>query len=95
VTLTNRDMADLFEKSATILEIKGENIHRVLSYRRAGETIRELPRDLRAIAAEGTLTEIPNIGKTLAEKITEMLETGKLEFMKNSRQKSPSVWWTW
>ncbi len=80
MTLTNRDMADLFEKSATILEIKGENIHRVLSYRRAGETIRELPRDLRAIAAEGTLTEIPNIGKTLAEKITEMLETGKLEF---------------
>lgn len=80
MTLTNRDIADIFENVATLLEIKGEIIHRVLSYRRAGETIRELPRDLRAIAAEGTLTEIPNIGKTLAEKIVEMLETGKLEF---------------
>ncbi|MBZ0279181.1 MAG: DNA polymerase/3'-5' exonuclease PolX [Anaerolineae bacterium] len=80
MTLTNRDIADIFENVATLLEIKGEIIHRVLSYRRAGETIREMARDLRAIAAEGTLTEIPNIGKTLAEKIVEMLETGKLEF---------------
>src|SRR5689334_11203542 len=63
-----------------MLEIKGEIIHRVLSYRHAAESIRELPRDLRSFAAEGTLTEIPMIGKTLAEKITEMLETGQLEF---------------
>ncbi|MBL8162934.1 MAG: DNA polymerase/3'-5' exonuclease PolX, partial [Anaerolineae bacterium] len=78
--LTNRQIADIFEKVAVLLEIKGEIIHRVLSYRRAGETIRDLPRDLRAIAAEGTLTELPNIGETLAAKINEMLDTGKLEF---------------
>ncbi len=78
--LTNRDIADRFEKIAVMLEIKGEIIHRVLSYRRAGESIRELPRDLRAIAAEGGLTDLPNIGDTLAAKITELLETGKLEF---------------
>ena len=78
--LTNREIADIFEKVATLLEIKGEIIHRVLSYRRAGETIRDLPRDLHAIAAEGTLTEIPGIGDTLATKITEMLETGTLQF---------------
>ncbi len=80
MSLTNREIADLFEKVATMLEIKGEIIHRVLSYRRAGETIRELPRDLHAIAAEGTLTDIPGIGDTLAAKITEMLETGELQF---------------
>ena len=80
MTLTNREIADVFEKVATMLEIKGEIIHRVLSYRRAGETIRELPRDLHAIASEGTLTDIPGIGDTLAAKISEMLETGKLQF---------------
>ena len=79
-TLTNREIADIFERVSDMLEIRGDIIHRVLSYRRASETIRELPRDLRAIAAEGTLTELPNIGKTLAEKIEEMLETGELEF---------------
>ena len=80
MSLTNREIADIFEKVATLLEIKGEIIHRVLSYRRAGETIRELPRDLHAIAAEDKLTDIPGIGDTLAAKITEMLETGKLQF---------------
>jgi len=80
LSLTNRQIADVFDTVADMLEIKGEIIHRILSYRRAAESIRELPRDLRTIATEGTLTEIPAIGKTLAEKITELLETGKLEF---------------
>lgn len=80
MTLSNREIADIFEKVADMLLIKGEIIHRVLSYRRAGETVRELPRDLRAIAAEDRLMEIPNIGKTLATKIEEMLQTGQLDF---------------
>lgn len=71
MTLTNRDIADLFERISDLLEIKGEIIHRVLSYRRASESIRDVPRDLRVIAREGGLTDIPGIGKTLAEKIEE------------------------
>lgn len=89
MTLTNREIADIFTTIADMLEIKGEIIHRVLSYRRAGETIHELPRDLHAIAAEGTLTDIPNIGKTLAEKITEMLDTGKLGFYEKLKVEVP------
>jgi DNA polymerase (family 10) len=88
--LTNRQIADIFEKVAVLLEIKGEIIHRVLSYRRAGETIRDLPRDLRAIAAEGALTELPNIGETLAAKINEMLDTGKLEFYERLTAEIPA-----
>lgn len=89
MSLTNRDIATIFENVSTMLEIKGEIIHRVLSYRRAAETIRDLPRDLRAVAAEGTLTELPNIGDTLAAKITEMLETGQLQFYERLKQEIP------
>lgn len=78
-TLSNREIVDIFETVADILQLKGEIIHRVLSYRRAAESIRELPRDLHAIAADGTLKDIPGIGDTLASKINEMLETGKLD----------------
>lgn len=88
-TLTNREIADIFAKVADMLEIRGDIIHRVLSYRRASETIRDLPRDLHAIAAEGGLTELPNIGKTLAEKIEEMLNTGELEFYNRLAQEIP------
>ena len=78
--ITNRQIADLFDTIADMLEIKGENIHRVLAYRRAAESIRDYPRDLRVVAAEGGLADLPNVGKVIAEKIEELLETGKLEF---------------
>ncbi len=78
--LTNREIAEIFEKCANLLQLKGESIHRYLAYQRAAETIRELPRDLHAISAEKGLVDLPNIGKTLAEKIDEMLTTGKLTF---------------
>jgi DNA polymerase (family 10) len=78
--MRNRDIAQIFENIADLLEIKGESIHRVLAYRNAGQVIREISRDLSAIYAEGKLTEINGIGSTLAEKIEELLTTGKLEF---------------
>lgn len=87
--LTNREMADIFETMADMLEIKGEVIHRILSYRRAAETIRELPRDLRAISAEGRLTDLPNIGKTLADKINEMIETDQLQALEKLKAEIP------
>lgn len=80
VRLTNRDIAEVFENIADLLEIKGESVFRVLAYREGAQTIRDLPRDLSAIHAEGKLTELPNIGATLAEKIEELLTTGELNF---------------
>lgn len=80
MSLTNREIADYFETIAHLLEIKGENIHRVLAYRNGADSIRDLPRSLEAIYADGELETVPNIGKTLAEKIEELLTTGKLEF---------------
>ncbi|MDE2636975.1 MAG: DNA polymerase/3'-5' exonuclease PolX [Chloroflexota bacterium] len=80
MSLSNREIADIFERCADMLQIRGDNIHRVLSYRRASETIRAVPRDLRVIASEGGLTDLSYIGKTIAAKIDEMLESGELDF---------------
>ncbi len=89
MALTNREIAETFETVADMLQIRGDVIHRVLSYRRAAETIRDLPRDLRAISAEDGLTDLPGIGKTLADKIDEMLATGDLEFYRRLAQEIP------
>jgi DNA polymerase (family 10) len=80
VSITNREIADTFETVADMLQIKGENIHRVLAYRNASLSIRELGRDIHVIATEGGLEAIPFIGETLASKIQEMIDSGKLEF---------------
>jgi DNA polymerase (family 10) len=87
--LTNRQIASIFATVADMLEIKGESIHRVLAYRRAAETIRELPRDINAIYEEGTLTDLPHIGETLADKIEEMLTTGELGFFNRLAEEIP------
>ena len=89
MSLSNREIAQIFERCSDMLQIRGDNIHRVLSYRRAAETIRSLPRDLRAISAEGGLTSLSNIGKTIAAKIDEMLESGELEFYNRLRAEVP------
>ena len=89
MSLSNRDMADIFSRCADMLQIRGDNIHRVLSYRRAAETIRAVPRDLRVIAGEGGLTDLSYIGKTIAAKIDEMLETDQLEFYERLRAEVP------
>ena len=89
MNLSNRDIANIFERCADMLQIRGDNIHRVLSYRRAAETIRMVPRDLRVISAEGGLTDLSNIGKTIAAKIDEMLETGDLDFYNRLKSEVP------
>lgn len=78
--MNNKSIAKLFYDVANLLEIRGDNIHRVLSYRRAAETIDELSRPLSDISAAGELVSLSGIGKTLAEKIDEILSTGELDF---------------
>ncbi len=90
MAVTNRQIADVFETVADLLQLKGENIHRILAYRNAAESIRELPRDLAAVAAENKLESIPNVGATLAEKITEMLTTGQLTFYEKLKAEIPA-----
>ncbi|MBE2223658.1 MAG: hypothetical protein IAF02_19105, partial [Anaerolineae bacterium] len=87
--MKNREVADMFYKVADMLAIRGDIIHRVLSYRRAAESIEALGRDINQIYAEGTLTDIPGIGKTLADKIEEMLTTGHLEFYERLSEEIP------
>lgn len=87
--MNNMQIAQVFSDVAELLSIRGDNVHRVLAYRRAAEAVGDLGRDINQIYAEGGLTEIPGIGKTLADKIEEMLTTGQLEFYNRLAQELP------
>ncbi len=78
--MNNREVVEMFERVANMLAIRGDQIHRILAYRRAAESVAALGRDINQVYAEGTLTDVPGIGKTLAAKIEEMLTTDKLAF---------------
>ncbi len=89
MAMNNRQVAEMFATIANMLQIKGENIHRVLSYRRAAENIAALSEDINDLWREGSLTEIQGVGKTIAAKIDEILSTGKLEFYERLAEEIP------
>ncbi len=88
--LTNQQIASIFDAIADMLEIQGESIHRVLSYRRTAETVADYPREMHVVAAEGELTSIPGVGKVLAEKLQELVDTGSLEFYERLKSEIPA-----
>ena len=93
--LNNRQLADTFTLIANLLEIKGEVIYVTLAYRKASESLLALPRDAREFWKEGKLREIPGVGKAIAEKIDELLNTGKLQFLENLKKEIPEELATW
>lgn len=89
MTLSNKDIAQIFDNIADMLEIQGESRFKFLSYRRAAETIRDTQRDLSAYVADGTLKELPGVGKAISEKIIEVLDTGKMDFYEKRKAEVP------
>ena len=90
IKLSNRELAEIFDTIANLLEIKGEVIYKVLAYRRAAESLENLGREAAEYWREGELTEIPGVGKAIAEKIDELLTTGKLEFFEELTAQVPA-----
>ncbi len=89
--LSNRQIADAFDLLADLLRLKDADAYRfeILAYQRAAEALRELPRDVRALAAEGRLQEIDGVGKAIAAKINELLESGSLGLLEELKAEIP------
>jgi DNA polymerase (family 10) len=89
--IRNSDIADIFDRIADYLEIEGENPFKIRAYRNASRTIRGLGPELKEMVAEGeNLTELPSIGKELATKIVEMLNTGTVQTLEKLKAKVPA-----
>jgi DNA polymerase (family 10) len=88
--MRNLEIAKLFNEIADILEVKDENPFRIRAYRRAAQAIEGLPEDIAAIAARGGLLVVPGIGKDLAAKIREYLETGMVAYLEELRREIPA-----
>ncbi len=80
----------MLETIADLLEIKGEQVYKVLAYRKAAQGILDLGRDVKAVWREGALESIPGVGKAIAGKIDEVLRTGRLGFYERLKEEVPS-----
>jgi DNA polymerase (family 10) len=88
----NNDIAAIFEEIADFLEIEGENPFRIRAYRNAARTVTGLGEELKDMVADGEdLTKLPGIGKELAAKILEILETGTAKALIKLQQRIPKT----
>ncbi len=88
--MQNKDIAGILVEIADLLEIKGEDTFRVNSYRNAARTISSLQEDIADIAgSSGELVKLPGIGKSMAEKIREIVRKGRLSQLDELRRELP------
>jgi len=88
--LHNKEIADILNEVADYLEIKGENEYRINSYRNAARTVLGLSESISKMAEdEKDIQSIPDIGESMAGKITEIARTGQLKQLKKLREQLP------
>jgi len=87
--MKNQEVANIFRRMADMLEIKGENPFRIRAYQRAAQNIENLAEDIALISERKGLDKLPGIGKDLAQKITEILETGTLKKYEEIKKEIP------
>ncbi len=89
----NADIVDNLSKVADLLEINGANPFRVRAYREAARIIGGLSTSVADLIAESKpLTDFSGIGKDLAGKIKEIVDTGKLSLLEKLEKKlSPGL----
>ena len=82
-------VAAILKEIGVFLELKGENPFKTRAYVNGARIIEGLTEPLETLIKEERLGEIKGIGDALVEKITELVETGKLEYYEELKGSIP------
>ncbi|MFJ6632935.1 DNA polymerase/3'-5' exonuclease PolX [Streptomyces sp. NPDC091376] len=85
----NEEIEALLQEYADLIAITGGDAFRARSYEKAARAIGGHPTDVSTLDAKG-LREIPNVGKSIADKITEYLTSGQISVVEERRQSIPA-----
>ena len=89
--MTNTEIAQVFTDIAALLKAKKENIFKIRAYEKAAGYIKDWPASIEQLAKEGRLREVPGVGEAISKKITELVNTGRLEFYEKLKNESSKV----
>lgn len=84
--MNKTQIADVLEEIALLMELKGENPFKIRAYQSGARVLGGLEDvELATLVAEEKLQTVKGIGEALAQKITELHVTGRLEFLEKLR----------
>ena len=89
--MTRENLVEILDEIAILLELKGENPFKIRAYRSGGETVRQFPGDIAALAREGELQGIKGLGDALQQKLHELASTGKLDYYEKLKAEFPET----
>lgn len=90
--MDNNEAVWSLNEIADLLEIKGENQFKVRAYRKAAAAIANLSESIENLSQEDRLQEIPGVGKNIAQKLEEMVSTGRFSLLERLREEvSPGL----
>lgn len=87
--MLNKQIAEIFRKTAEILEIKGDNPFKIRAYLRGAEAVENITEDLEDVEREGRLRQISGIGHDLAGQISEFIGYGRISHFNELKKSIP------
>jgi DNA polymerase (family 10) len=87
--VTNAEIAAALDELAVLYQLDGADRYRVLAYVNSARTIKSEGRSVEEMAREGTVTDLPGVGKTLEEKILALIDTGEIPAATKLKEKIP------
>lgn len=87
--MTREEAAEILQRIALLLELKGENPFKIRAYKSGAEVVEAYAGDIMKLAADNQLAGIKGIGDALRDKLHEMATTGKLEFFEKLKAEFP------
>lgn len=79
--MKNRDVAEMLERAATILAMRGENRYRVRAYKKAARAVAGADVHVESLARDNRLQSLQGVGPGIAVKIQEIIKTGRLSLL--------------
>jgi len=85
------EIAAVLTEIGTLLELKGENPFKTRAYQAGARILESLGEDeLTKRVTDGSLQEVKGIGEALAQKITELSTTGRLDYFEKLKASVPA-----
>lgn len=89
MNMRNKEVAEALYEIGELLSLSGESVFRIRAYERAAQVIETLSEAIEDVAREDKLKDEPGIGESIAEKIKEYLDTGKIPYLEDLKKKFP------
>jgi DNA polymerase (family 10) len=85
----NDELAGQFDLLADLMELEGADAFRIGAYRKAAARIRDTPSSVAQLALDGKAKQLQGIGKTIEEKIVQVVEEGEIQALTKRKATVP------